>query len=82
MKRFVALYYYRDANRELQSRFMDFDAPSMAAAKRHGKAERQPDERLVCVELDSAGANCPADAIKPPQIASQPSKQGKEASCA
>lgn len=56
---FVALYYYRDARNELQSRFMRFEAKSMAAAKRHGQAERQPDERLVSVEIANEGVNCP-----------------------
>lgn len=59
MKKFVALYYFRDSTRQLQSRFMRFESASMAAAKRHGKAERQPEERLVSVELAQPSINCP-----------------------
>jgi hypothetical protein len=61
MKKYVALYYHRDSSLQLQSRFMRFEAPSMAAAKIAGKAERQPDERLVSVELPNEGVNCPKE---------------------
>ena len=50
MKKFVALYFFRDSSLKLQERRLNFEAPSMAAAKRYAKAERQPEERLVLVE--------------------------------
>ncbi|MDE2102889.1 MAG: hypothetical protein KGL39_36935 [Patescibacteria group bacterium] len=59
MKKFVALYYYRDAANELQSRFHHFETTSMAKAKAYAKASRQPSERLVSVEIEQRGINCP-----------------------
>jgi hypothetical protein len=49
-KNYTALYYYRDTNGQLQSRFMDFEAQSMASAKRAAKNNCLPNERLVYVQ--------------------------------
>ncbi|MDE2104496.1 MAG: hypothetical protein KGL39_45090 [Patescibacteria group bacterium] len=78
MKKFVALYYYRDSANELQSRFHHFETTSMAKAKAHAKAGRQPNERLVSVEIEQRGINCPLATLElelekdcPPELAEQ-----------
>jgi hypothetical protein len=52
MKKFTALFYFRDAAGQLQSRFLKFELSSLAAAKRLANEAKQPTERLVYVEQD------------------------------